>query len=245
MEDKEKRMLALAEKRRLDPLDKLSKPYLQVEEIDDGNWEGCKLVSPRSKSSFNLNSDLMIIMQDWASHDPNPSQVRINKSNDCDSREFLFKNGYHPKTKTNTNLQVLLHDTFRLEFKDVYITNLFVFIKIGKMNERIPRCDLNYSASTYTLNEIDIVNPKLIICLGEATYLTLTKLITSESVKFRESLSNPINYRGSVIYGVPHTSPLGIANCGGFLEAKNIWNEVFHRYVNLDKSSRNLNASFE
>jgi uracil-DNA glycosylase family 4 len=175
----------------------------------------------------------MFILQDWTSYDPNPSSQRIQKSTNFAAKEFEREFGYHPQTQTNIFFNELLHDIFNLERKDIYMTNLFVFIKFGQMNSKIPAKDLRYSAAEYTLKEIMIINPKMIVCLGSGTFYTLLKLISNEKVKFKDSLNYAVSFNNSVIYGAPHTSPQGIANARGKENVRKIYRNLYERYLQI------------
>jgi restriction system protein len=139
---------------------------------------------------------------------------------------MLKKLGYAPELPTNRNLQKLLKDHLGLDFFDVYATNLFVFVKPGPMNTRVPTSDLLYSAKNYTRREIEIVDPKVVICLGAATYTSLCRALGIEPPDFKASLVKPVVYGTSLIYGVPHTGGLGIANAGGIENVKEIWTQL-------------------
>ena len=120
----------LALKRKADARENLSREYLQPEDLDP-HWQQFDLISPLQKSALNLDSDLMIILQDWNSFDPNPSAKKIKHDENLESKKFERENGYFPTVRTNINLDKLLNNHFRLKRSDIYITNLFVFIKMG------------------------------------------------------------------------------------------------------------------
>jgi len=232
----------LALKRKADARENLSKEYLQPEDLDP-HWQQFDLISPLQKSALNLDSDLMIILQDWNSFDPNPSAKKIKHDENLESIKFERENGYFPTVRTNINLDKLLKDHFRLKRSDIYITNLFVFIKIGSKSGPIPPDDLKYSASEYTLEEIDIVKPKMILCLGAYAFNSLRSLISSEKFNWRDSLDYPIYYKNSVIYAVSHTTQQAInsTNRGGVDRVNGMWNELAKRFDKLKSSDQKNN----
>ena len=221
---KKEHLRQLARKRADDGLRKLSKHYMQVDELDGGIYSSWELVSPWSKSAFNTDSRLMVIGQDWTSYDPNKEK---NKKKEL---TFGMINGWDPAFITNKNLQILLNDCFNLSFADIYATNLFVFVKIGDASAYIPMKDLKYSAENYTKKEIDIVKPEIILCLGVRTFEALRKVLSSEEVIFKDSLQSPINYQNCKIYGVPHTGFRGINNAGGLEGVKKIWKTISKKH---------------
>ena len=77
----------LALKRKADARENLSREYLQPEDLDP-HWQQFDLISPLQKSALNLDSDLMIILQDWNSFDPNPSAKKIKHDENLESKKF-------------------------------------------------------------------------------------------------------------------------------------------------------------
>ena len=224
-ESKQEKYLKLVNKRRNDLMLRVDgfpeeSKFTQVE-----TWhKDCfnSYVTPFTKSACNYDSPIMIVAQDWGSSD---SMIKISQSD-----KVL---GYTPNLSTNKNLHILLNKFFKLRFDQVYATNLFVFIKPGSISSRISNKLLDYSAKKYTAKEIELVTPKLVICLGAATYSRLVFALTNASRKWSESLDNPINYKGSYIVGVPHTGGLGTAKAGGFSAIEAIWKKVADFYNSL------------
>ena len=204
----------LAEKRRNDNQENLTKKYKQVGDYHKGVYEIWGNVSPWTKSAFNLNSEVMVVAQDWTSE-----EVIIKPPKNLDL-------SYDPDLPTNKNLQFLLGKYLNLSFSDIYATNLFVFVKPGNLSSRIPLSDLIYSATNYTIPEINIINPKLVICLGSSTYKALSRAQGINNVDFKNSIDNPIILNGKCIVGVPHTGGLGTRNAGGMENVKKIWQKL-------------------
>lgn len=210
-QDKTLLLKQLARKRQLDDQSCLTKIYKQVGDIHGGVYDSWGLVSPWSRSACNVNASVMVVAQDWTSED----SARKQPSN--------FELGYSPELPTNRNLQSLLKDYFGMSFGDVYATNLFVFVKPGGLSSRIPSKDLLYSARTYTLTEIQIVKPRIVICLGAATFNALCKAIGAKTPKFKTSIDNPVKYGETLVFGVPHTGGFGTRNAGGLENVRKIW----------------------
>ncbi len=216
------KLKVLAAQRRLDDQVGLSKKYGQVGDFHGGVYDTWELVSPWTKSATNLETELMVIGQDWYSEDA----ILKSKS------PWLL--GYNPDAPTNKNLFALLRETFGLELSDVYATNLFVFVKPGAANAPIPRGDLLYSAQTYTKKEIDIVHPNTIVCLGSANYSMLCRALEVEALPFKSSHFTPVPYGGSLIYAVPHTGMLGTNQAGGINEVRKIWSKLAKSISSLE-----------
>jgi restriction system protein len=213
-EIKNQRLKALAECRRNDAQTGLSKVYKQVGDFHAGIYDTWGHVSPWSKSACNVDSSVMVVAQDWTSEE----SAKKTPSN--------FELGYSPELPTNKNLHCFLRDFFSLDFSDIYATNLFVFVKPGNLSARIPSKDLLYSAKTYTLQEIEIVKPRMVICLGAAAYNSLCKAIGVKNPNFKTSVLNPVDFKGTFIYGVPHTGGLGTKNAGGLSNVRDIWSRL-------------------
>ena len=223
MQEKNKDLLLkeLAKKRQMDQLEDFPEGYTQVgdhfPQFDEFN-----LVSPFTKSARNLSSPIMIVAQDWSSSE---GMKKIG------SEELRLV--YTPSLATNLNLHALLKEHFGVSFNDVYATNLFVFIKPGTMSARIPARLFDYSALNYTSKEIEIVSPKLVICLGSITYARLTKVMSGKAKDWKESLTSPNKFMNSYVVGVPHTGGLGTANVGGLEKVDQIWSEVSNFYKSI------------
>lgn len=129
--------------------------YKGIGDYHGGIYE-CDFVSPYSKTAGEVDSKIMIILQDWSSdeHLSKPPNRRVAQE------------GRETSLPTNRNLDRLLNEYFGVSISEVYATNVFPFIKEGGMSARIPTRDFVRSAQEFTLAEIQIIRPKLIITLG-------------------------------------------------------------------------------
>lgn len=105
--------------------------YYSIAEFHNVKYES-DFVSPYSKSACNVNSEIFILLQDWLGYDKNSGPFLPNAA----------KLGHSPNLPTNKNLKVLLTETFGLQLQDVFATNVFPFIKPGKMNAGILKADI-------------------------------------------------------------------------------------------------------
>lgn len=108
------------------------KKYGQVGDFHGGVYDTWELVSPWTKSASNLDTEFIVIGQDWY------SDKAILKSKNP------WLNGYNTEAPTNKNLFSLLRETFGLEFSEMYATNLFVFVKLGIANATMSGGELFY-----------------------------------------------------------------------------------------------------
>jgi hypothetical protein len=203
--------------------------YCSLSEFDAGYYDGDWVV-PWTISAYNLDADLMIVAQDWSSVD---ALMKRSKPAQKEARKLC---GQDPDLQTNKNLRALLKTHFELEFADTYATDVFVFIKPGAMSARIPMQDLSYCAETYTLSEIEIVQPRMVLCLGARTFNALQRGLGHRLSKLSEA-SLPTAHtklqNGAEIYGVPHTGSWGTKNAGGIDNVHTIWAKLAQRYAEL------------
>jgi len=196
---KDAELLALARRRQSTKW----KPYTGIGAYHGGRYE-CDFVSPYTKSAGNVDAEIMVMLQDWSS--------------DESMREEAFDEetaslGYTPSLPTNKTLIELLDRTLGLTLRDAYATNLFPFIKPGKMSDRIPQRDLIAAAHQFALPQIRIVNPKLVICLGLVTFNALRRACDLNACRpFSVAIENPFNIGSTRVWCQAHTGGLGQKN---------------------------------
>jgi uracil-DNA glycosylase len=104
---------------------------------------------------------------------------------------------------------------FNLELKDVYATNLFPFIKRDKMDQPIPMKDLVRAANSFGLRQIEIVDPKLVICLGLDTFNALRIAREESPCKLvAQAIESPFTFGRAGIWCQAHTGFWGQRNRG-------------------------------
>ena len=169
----------------------------------EGAYE-CDFVSPYTKTAGNVDAEIMVMLQDWSS-------AEAMKEEPFD--EVTANLGYTPSLPTNKNLIELLYKTFELTLRDIYATNLFPFIKPGKMSERIPQRDLVAAGRQFALPQIRIVNPKLVICLGLVTFNALRRACDLNACQqLGVAIENPFNIGSTRVWCQAHTGALGQNN---------------------------------
>lgn len=138
-------------------------------------------VSPYTKGANNVDADIFLLLQDWSS-----DQEMRNSDIDLD----VLRLGRTPGLPTNQNLEQLLSTYFGINISGTYGTNLYPFIKPGNMSARIPQRYLVDAAKEFALPQIRIVEPKLVICFGKATFNALRKAVKERPV---DTVNNGIN----------------------------------------------------
>jgi hypothetical protein len=112
-------------------------------------------------------------------------------------------------------------------FADVYATDVFVFIKPGKMGERIPSLDLKRSAEEYGIPQIRIINPNYVICIGSSTYNSIRSVCGLTYMPIKRSFSEkPLEIGKSKIVAVHHTGGSATAYQGGPKEQDKEWSQI-------------------
>lgn len=178
--------------------------HTRIGDYQNKIWE-CDFVSPYSKSSHNSDSDILVVLQDWCSVESFDDKYGI-----C---EETLKLGHTPSVRTNINLKLLLAEHFDVSLEKVYSTNLFPYVKPGAMNARIPAADLLRAADQFTIPMIEIIQPKLVICLGKDTFNALRKACGLHVVYSIEEAVNSSFLHGSTkIFCQAHTGQLGQNN---------------------------------
>jgi restriction system protein len=223
-EQKREALLELAKRRQADCP---PRPHHRLAEFHGGYYE-CDYVSPWTISAANVDAELMIIGQDWASseileREPNKDQQRL---------------GQDWSSSTNTNLREFLGTFLRLTFSETYATNAFPFIKHGAKNADIPFKDLVRYAKTYTLPQIEIVSPRIAICLGKATFDAVRNAAGLGRIEWDEAMlpGHGTRIGSTEIYGVPHPGRLGTIIAGGEGAAGRKWKVLADRLETLRKS---------
>lgn len=179
--------------------------YAAVGDFHGGIYE-CDHVSPWTKSGCNVDAAIMIVGQDWSSSD-----ALGGETPNLHSAEF----GFSPKFPTNANLDGLLERHFGLKRSECYLTNLFPYIKQGQASANIPLKDLVACAKRFTLTEIEIVAPSMVICLGRITFIALMRAVGIKgSPKMDEAVGSPFQRASATIYCVAHTGSFGMNNRG-------------------------------
>jgi uracil-DNA glycosylase len=194
--------------------------YKPLIEYHQGAYE-CDFVSPYTKSAGNVNADVMIVLQDWSSDE------RLSRELDPEAAEL----GHMPGLPTNRNLIRLLKTHFNLELGNTYGTNLFPFIKAGGLSSGIPVRDLERAASEFAVPQIEIIEPRLVVCLGLQTFNALRVALGKERLKsVAAAIESPMSLGRPRIWCQAHTGALGQnnRNRGGVERVTRDWEAMRH-----------------
>jgi restriction system protein len=88
---------------------------------------------------------------------------------------------------------------------EVYATNVFPFVKLGG-NSSIPHRDLVRAAREFALPQIEIVRPRLAVCLGKATFNAVAVAAGGRRAKsLAEAIASPFEFGQTQVYCQAHT----------------------------------------
>ena len=210
--EKVERLRQLAFKRKADRLP----GYYCLSDFHDGAYDRHEYVSPWTISANNADADLMILLQDWSSSDS------LNGDLDTDALNL----GYTPSLATNVSLIDLVKKHFGCEIDATYVTNLFVFIKKGGMSASIPMGDMKYCAEHYAVPQVEIVAPRLALCVGLNTFNALRLARGARRVRVAEATNRPFLINSTQVCWAPHTGYWGNRNAGGPDKIDEIWGRL-------------------
>jgi hypothetical protein len=192
--------------------------YKCIGDYHAGVYE-CDFVSPHTKTAGHIDSEIMVMLQDWASDE------FLNGP----FHEPSAKLGHTPSLPTNRNLTRLLNKTFGINLRDVYGTNLFPFVKLGGMSVSIRQADLDAAARQFALPQIRVVNPVLVICLGLVTFNALRKACgLKRCTNIYAAIESPFNIGAVRVWCQAHTGALGQnnRNKGGVDRVSEDWQKM-------------------
>lgn len=196
--NKHSRLLALAKRRQRERW----LGYKSLVDYHGGSYE-CDFVSPFTKTAGNVNADVMVLLQDWSSDD------ELTQGLDENTQRL----GHDPTQPTGRNLEQFLNTNFGLSLRDTYGTNLFPFIKRGAVSSHIPERDLIKAALAFALPQIEIVGPRLVICLGLVTFDALRRSRgLPRSGGMNLAINSPFHIGESRVWCQAHTGAFGQMN---------------------------------
>ena len=173
--------------------------YKRISEYHIHAYE-CDHVSPYTKSAANVESPLFLLLQDWSSH--GFLSARLNRE--------IKRKGMAPKLPTNRNVAALLTTYFGLRLRDTYATNLFPFIKPGGLTGPIPPHDLVRAAKRFALPQVRIVQPRLVVCLGLATFNAMRVACSRLPCSSLEhAIASPFRWRRQRFWAQAHPGHFG------------------------------------
>jgi len=197
-----------------------SNNYRKLGDFHDGIYDFDEHVVPYSKSACNTNCEIMFIAQDWASED------FMMRGPDFEQAQH----GHDKKLPFNKLFFRILDEIFNMKFSDTYSTDAFVFIKPGKMDAKIPAKDMCRSSLQYALPQIDIIKPKLVICMGGSPYNGIRRALGMKSVKVKDALGEMFSYGQTRIMIGTHLGSNVTSRIGGHEGQFRIWGDLHDKF---------------
>jgi restriction system protein len=143
-------------------------------------------VSPNSKEAHNFDAKIMIMGQDWGD-----SENLQNMERNLKKKEETILRGYSRDEPYSRNLFDLLKRHFCINFDETFATNLFPFIRTGKIQPSYMRM----AAEEYAKPQVELIQPKILLCFGDDTYKYLENVLRIGSRgTIDESIENPLCY---------------------------------------------------
>ncbi len=202
--------------------------YKCIGDYHGGKYE-CDFVSPYTRSANYVDAELMVLLQDWA-------------SDDVLSGAFMEERctiGHDPHRWTNIHLKELLSEHFHLKLAAIYATNVFPFVKLGKMNAAIKRKDLDEAAKEFALPQIQIVAPRIAVCLGKTAFNAIARAAGHvRSRTLDNAITSPFPFGNTQIWCQAHTGQQGMnyRNRGGVHAVSNDWSRMAAAFDDLGPS---------
>lgn len=176
--------------------------YKNISEFEEGRYE-TEWVSPISKAAHNAEASIFILMLDWT------SEKHLLEATLAERRDMVSV-GHTPGLETNVNLRRLLSVHLGKKFEDTFATNLFPFIKPKTMSEKLPPAILTKAAIEFAIPQIEIVRPRLVVCLGKDVFNTLRRLKGLRNVSnLDDATAFPFEGWETTIWGQAHTGYFG------------------------------------
>ena len=173
-----KALKLLVQERRDTEMDGAYDGYLNISDVapefdnDSYGYEHC--ITPLSKGACNVEASVMVVMNDWMGTEG------IDKINTAGLMKSLISNGrittgvgelktcksLSATARTNSYLDKnIIENHLHMRRQDVYITNVFPFVKSGSMCSNKSNKAIK-EASHFFMRQVEIVQPKLILILG-------------------------------------------------------------------------------
>ncbi len=151
-------------------------------------------IGPWSIWQGNINTDLMVVAQDWG-----------------DTDSFLKNSGLeHAKSPTNKNLVTLLESVginieLPPEFSgykgEIFLTNAILCLKEGGAQAPVKQEWFEQCGKRYLSSLIEIIEPKVLISLGENAYHAIKGLYNLQKMRFRDAVNSaPLELSNNIQY---------------------------------------------
>ena len=187
-------------KQRKDPTGWIPEGFCRVGDAQFHNgFNECEHVVPWTKGACNYDATVMIMGPDWDSADAlsKPLTDRLRRMQELGRDDLL---------PTNKAIHKLL-GVVGFTFSETYATDLCPFIKPSHMRSGIERAILEACALRYGLEQVAIIRPKIVICLGRSTTYPAMRRAAKGEEKTSPAGDLPLGpfvFAGAKVFGVTH-----------------------------------------
>ncbi len=193
-------------------------------------------VSPRTRLASDVDSDYVILLQDWA-----PTNLLDLK--DPLKKDKIRKLGYDPDCKTNRHLHEYVKiinirvDKIKIEQYDAervhtFITNAFPFLKSGDAQAYIPTRVFHWAYREFCDMQIAFLKPRFVICCGSRVYYeTWTRFKQQSGLKTHNSTKSFVDERNIRYFRMPHPTKAG---------REDDWKELKEEITDIDRTARRV-----
>jgi len=194
-----------------------------------GGQYDCEEIGAWSRWQGNLDSDIMLVGQDWG-----------------DVASFIKYRGIDPMSgRTNKILKELLSsigchiksiDEMNNEKGNIFLTNAILCLKEGGMQAKVKNMWINNCARIFLRQQIEIINPRVVIGFGEKAFMAILYSFGLQKTIFRwavEADTGTLLPNGSMLFAVYHCSPTTI-NINRDMESQlNDWKRIY-KYLTIN-----------
>ena len=199
----------------------LCKGLTNPADYDNGIFDSDQ-IGPWSRWQGTLNTQLMIIGQDWGDtgyfqrygghdRDNNPSNKTI--------RELL----------ASIEIPIPPPSANEVSLSSIFLTNAILCLKEGGLGGKVKQEWFNNCGRHYLKPQIEIISPKVVVSLGKYAYEIICQLYNLPKTSFRDAVDRkegiPLS-NGVVFLPVYHCSPRVLHTHRGLAEQKSDWKRI-------------------
>ena len=200
---------------------RLCKGLTNPAEYDNGIYDSDH-IGPWSRWQGNLNTQLMIIGQDWG----DTGYFRRYRGRDTDNNP------------SNTTIRDLLASieipipppsASDRGMSSIFLTNAILCLKEGGLGAEVKREWFNNCGHHYLKPLIEIIRPKAVVSLGKYAYETISQLFNLQKKSFRDAVDQQVGIplsKNVVFLPVYHCSPRVLHTHRGLAQQKSDWQRI-------------------
>jgi uracil-DNA glycosylase len=199
----------------------LCKGLTNPAEYDNGIFDSDH-IGPWSRWQGNLNTQLLIIGQDWG----DTGYFQRNGGHEVDN---------NPSNKTIRELLASIEipigppSASNLGMSSIFLTNAILCLKEGGLGAEVKREWFNNCGHHFLKPLIEIISPKVVVSLGKYAYETISKLYNLPKMPFRDAVDRQGGIhlsKGVVPLPVYHCSPRVLHTHRRLAQQKSDWQRI-------------------